>query len=98
MPRVRDGAQEDEEADTVSALYVNDNTPESFGAALRARRRAAGLTQMALERITGITQGTICGYETGARLGAPHPVYRYALRCALGLPEDADGGWWRTDY
>ena len=23
---------------------------------------------------------------------------RYALRMALGLPEDADGGWWRTDY
>ena len=71
--------------------------PSSFGEALRARREASRLTQTELAAITGISQSYICKLEND--LGQdPRPVYRYALRVALGVTEDADGGWWRTDW
>lgn len=71
--------------------------PASFGDALRARRRRAGLSQTRLAEITGISRAHICNIENG-RADESRPVYRYALRCALGLPEDADDGWWRVDW
>ena len=71
--------------------------PESFfGEALRRQRLAAGLSQLQLGQIVGIRKATISRYETGHC--EPRPVVRYALRMALGLDENADGGWWRVDY
>ncbi len=70
--------------------------PMSFGEVLRERREAVGLTRTDLRRICGISREAIGRYERGD--SEPNPVMRYALRMALGLPEDADGGWWRTDW
>ena len=68
----------------------------TFAEVLRARRAEAGLSQAAIKRITGMHIGSLSAYENGHR--EPHPVHRYALRMLFGLPEDADGGWWRVDW
>ncbi len=70
--------------------------PATFGEALRNRRTERGLTIGALAATTGIERATISRYENGR--GEPQPVYRYALRTALGLHEDDDHGWWKTDW
>lgn len=81
---------------SVIACATNMLGPASFGEALRDRRLAAGLSQTKLAEITGISRAHICKLENGKE--PTRPAYRYALRHALGLPEDADHGWWRTDW
>ena len=68
----------------------------SFGEVLYLRRKAAGLTQASLGALVGLTGESLSQFEKGHR--EARPVCRYALRHALGLPEDADDGWWRVDW
>ena len=53
--------------------YDPFSEPESFGARLRKRRRAAGLSQIALGKLLGIRAGTIGEFERGR---IPNPDYR----------------------
>lgn len=68
----------------------------TFGEALHRRRLEKGWTVTRLARVAGIARWTVYRYESDER--PPRPVYRLALRMALGLDEHADDGWWRTDW
>lgn len=68
----------------------------SFGEALLRRRLEKGWSIRRLARETGIAWRSLYRYEADKR--PPKPVCRYALRCALGLDADADGGWWGLEW
>jgi transcriptional regulator with XRE-family HTH domain len=50
-------------------------TPNGIGTQIEARRDRAGLTQAALAKLVGITQGTVAKYEDGSRMPS-WPVLR----------------------
>ena len=82
----------------MSLIACADNFlgPESFADVLHERRREAGLTQEELAQRAGCSRGALNRWENGHR--EPSGVYRLALRMALGLDENADGGFWRSDW
>jgi len=55
----------------------------SFGEWMRARRKAAGMTQVQLSAATGIVQCRLSGYETG-----DVPLLTTACRIATALGAD----------
>ena len=65
----------------------------TFGECLRTRRRRKRWSARQLSEITGISQSAIYGWEKDRSL--PAYEYRMALRLALGVPRDADYGWWK---
>lgn len=69
---------------------------DTFGEALRRRREERGLTQIVLARTIGVDSSSLWRWESGKH--EPIPVIRYALRCALGLSEHDDGGWWEVGW
>lgn len=63
------------------------NRNVNFAHALRAMRKASGMTQLQLAQATGITRERICEYETGKRL--PRPANLNKLLDVL-TPSDMD--------
>lgn len=70
--------------------------PESFGAILKLRRLERMWSARELARCAGVSKSSIRDWERGRK--TPRPAYRTALRVALGLSEDADGGWWSSRW
>ena len=69
------------------AILTIDTTPESLGAAIRARRKSLGLTQEDVALQTGISRPTVRAIEAGranARIGLALQMYR-DLGLALSL-------------
>ncbi|NUR90812.1 MAG: helix-turn-helix domain-containing protein [Nonomuraea sp.] len=65
---------------------------ELFGAAVRGRRVAYGLTQHDLARLTDVSVRTIRAIE-GGRVSRPHRRTTAALTSALGLAQERRGGY-----
>lgn len=68
-------------------MVMGGVTLAEFGERLKKARKAAGLSQVELAKITGLSKSAICNYESGKRTNPSIPVAK-ALAAALNT------SWW----
>ena len=66
--------------------------PESFAAAIRAAREAAGISQVELARRMGMDQSAINRIESGRRAVSEPTMWRVATALGLSMAELVQGG------
>lgn len=83
-------------ATLIACAAIYPPYPETFGAALQARREARGWSVPQLARAASLSRETVYALEAEKR--EPKPGTRVRLRVALGVGAEEDGGWWSEEW